>query len=93
MKQKRWYQWAVDIYPAEGGKDAGIEAFLCSNDLTVADAFAFGDAENDIEMLQFVGTGVAMGNAMDDVKAVADYVTTNDCDDGIVNALKHFGLI
>ena len=93
MKKKRWHQWAVDVYPQNGGKVAGIEAFLSNNDLTIDDAFAFGDAENDTEMLEYVGTGIAMGNAMDEVKAIADYVTTDDCDNGIANALKHFGLI
>ena len=54
---------------------------------------AFGDGGNDIEMLRYAGTGVAMGNADDAVKAAADYVTTSVDDDGIMNALKHFGLI
>ena len=54
---------------------------------------AFGDGGNDIEMLRHVGIGVAMGNAKDEVKACADYVTTSVDDDGIVNALRHFGVI
>ena len=54
---------------------------------------AFGDGGNDIEMLRYAGIGVAMGNADDAVKAAADYVTTSVDDDGIMNALKHFGLI
>ena len=53
----------------------------------------FGDGENDIEMLEFAGIGVAMGNAEGEVKAVADYVTTDIDEDGVANALKHFGLI
>ena len=52
-----------------------------------------GDGGNDIEMLRHVGIGVAMGNAKDEVKACADYVTTSVDDDGIVNALRHFGVI
>ena len=54
---------------------------------------AFGDGGNDISMLQTVGTGVAMGNALDDVKAHADYVTTDVDNDGVKNALEHFGII
>ena len=57
------------------------------------DTFAFGDASNDLEILQFCQTGIAMGNADDDVKAVADYVTTDVTEDGIYNAFEHFGLI
>ena len=54
---------------------------------------AFGDGGNDISIIRQAGIGVAMGNAGDDVKAVADYVTTSVDDDGIANALKHFGVI
>ena len=54
---------------------------------------AFGDGENDISMLEFAGIGVAMGNAGDEVKAIADYVTDSVDDDGIEKALVHFGLI
>ena len=53
---------------------------------------AFGDAQNDSTMLKFVGTGVAMGNASDEVKALADEVTLTNEEDGIAVALaKHFG--
>ena len=55
-----------------------------------ADIIARG---NDIPMLKHVATGIAMGNAEPHVKAVADYVTTSVDEDGIANALKHFGLI
>ena len=54
---------------------------------------AFGDGENDMDMLRFAGVGVAMGNACDAVKAAADYVTDTVDNDGIEKALRHFGLI
>ena len=57
------------------------------------ETMAFGDGENDMEMLRYVGIGVAMGNASDAVKAAADYVTDTVDDDGIEKALRHFGLI
>ena len=44
-------------------------------------------------MLRFVGIGVAMGNGNDAVKAAADYVTDSVDEDGVANALRHFGLI
>ena len=46
-----------------------------------------------VSILQAAGIGVAMGNANDDVKSVADYVTTSVDEDGILNAFKHFGLL
>ena len=54
---------------------------------------AFGDGENDMEMLRFAGIGVAMGNSSDPVKAAADYVTDTVDNDGIEKALRHFGMI
>ena len=54
---------------------------------------AFGDGGNDIQMLEYVALGIAMDNAGDKVKQVADYITDSVDDDGISNALKHFGLI
>jgi len=44
-------------------------------------------------MLEYAGTGVALGNANDDVKKHADYITTNIDDDGIANALKYYNII
>ena len=47
------------------------------------EAIAFGDGHNDIEMLENVGMGIAMGNAKDEVKAKADFVCKSVEDDGI----------
>lgn len=55
--------------------------------------FGFGDSGNDLGMLAAVETAVAMGNAMPEVKAVADYVTDDVEHDGTVTAMQHFGLI
>ena len=61
--------------------------------IAIADTIAFGDGGNDVTILRQAGIGVAMDNATDDVKANADYVTTSVDDDGIANALQHFGVI
>lgn len=55
--------------------------------------FGFGDSGNDLGMLAAVETAVAMGNAMPEVKTVADYVTDDVANDGTVTAMQHFGLI
>ena len=52
-----------------------------------SEVIAFGDAQNDQSMIEWSGTGVAMGNAVDEVKAVADYVTDTNNEDGIAKAL------
>lgn len=55
---------------------------------TPEELMAFGDAQNDISMLSYAGTGIAMGNAVDEVKKIADYVTLSNNEDGIAAALE-----
>jgi hydroxymethylpyrimidine pyrophosphatase-like HAD family hydrolase len=54
---------------------------------------AFGDADNDLDMISFAGIGVVMGNGTEKMKAIADYVTASVDEGGVVEALRHFGLI
>ena len=72
---------------------AGIETYLELQGQTLADAMAFGDGENDLEMLKAVKIGVAMGNGEEQVKRIADYVSSDIDADGIFNACKHYKLI
>lgn len=58
--------------------------------LSPKNCMAFGDADNDIEMLQNAGIGVAMGNAIEPLKAVADYITAPNGEDGVATAIRHF---
>lgn len=88
-----WGETGIDIIPKGGGKANGIQKYLEQLGIDRSEIMAFGDGENDIDMLKFAGIGVAMGNASDHVKAAADYVTTDIDDDGIAHALRHFGLI
>ncbi|MBQ6654085.1 MAG: Cof-type HAD-IIB family hydrolase [Erysipelotrichaceae bacterium] len=88
-----WNDTGIDIIAKGGGKDVGMQRYMDKEGFRKAETMAFGDGENDIPMLQFAGIGVAMGNAKDMVKEKADYVTTDIDDNGIENALRHFGLI
>lgn len=58
-----------------------------------ADTYAIGDSNNDIEMVNAAGVGIAMGNGSKAIKEAADYITDDIHEDGVYNALKHFGLI
>jgi hydroxymethylpyrimidine pyrophosphatase-like HAD family hydrolase len=56
------------------------------------ETIAIGDADNDIEMLQWAGLGIAMGNGMPGVKAVAGWIAPPVEEDGVAVALRHFVL-
>lgn len=89
----RWHPLFCDISPIGGTKQNGIDQFLKLYNIRLEDTMAFGDGGNDKEMLGHVAVSVAMGNAKDDVKAIANYVTDDVDHDGITKALKHFQLI
>lgn len=89
----RWHYGGMDVIARGGGKMVGIQRYLEMAGIEPAETIAFGDAENDREMLRFAGIGVAMGNADPDTKAVADYVTASVEEDGIEKALRHYHLI
>ncbi|MFI3256135.1 MAG: Cof-type HAD-IIB family hydrolase [Psittacicella sp.] len=89
----RWGNTGVDIVKKDTSKAFGVKKVLDFLNIDLKDAMAFGDALNDIEMLECVGLSVCMGNGYDELKEVADYVTSDIEDNGIINALKHFNLI
>lgn len=87
------WERAVDIIPAASGKGKAIGKILEHFNLKPEQAMAFGDSYNDMEMLQTVGTGVAMGNAPEELKAVADDVCAPVSRDGIYHYCVEKGLI
>jgi len=89
----RAFSWGMDIYDKDIHKSKGIEDVLELIGLRWDQVMVFGDADNDIRMIQKAGIGIAMGNATENLKKVADYVTNDLEQDGIYNALKHFKLI
>ncbi|UFJ39831.1 Cof-type HAD-IIB family hydrolase [Brevibacillus humidisoli] len=89
----RWHPYALDILPGGGSKAKGIAALLKHLGLSAEEAVAFGDGLNDIEMLSFVGMGIAMGNAHEDLKPYAKWVTRDAGDGGIRHGLQQIGLI
>ena len=84
---------AVDVIPKISGKGRAVQQVLSYFQLDASEAMAFGDGRNDIEMLQAVGTGVAMGNAAAQLKEIADDICAPVSEDGIYHYLADRGLI
>lgn len=89
----RWHPAFTDITNVNADKGKALLAMCDHEGFKVSETMAFGDGGNDISIIRQAGIGVAMGNATDEVKAHADYVTTSVDDNGVVNALTHFGII
>ena len=89
----RWFPAFTDIVAKGIRKQKGIDEIIRHFGIGQEETMAFGDGGNDISMLRHAAIGVAMGNANDDVKETADYITTSVDEDGIQKALKHFGII
>lgn len=84
---------AVDVIPASSGKGTAIAKVLEHFELDAAQAMAFGDSQNDLEMLRAVGVGVAMGNASPRAKEAAAQVCGAVSEDGIYHYCVAQGLI
>ena len=82
-KVAAWWSRAIDIIPKDGGKGTAIEQVLAHYKFSKEEAIAFGDGENDIDMLLSVGKGIAMGNAAEKVKEIAADICESVTDDGI----------
>jgi len=78
----------VEIVPKGVNKGAALKMVSEMVNIRREDIISFGDNENDIEMLQFAGTGVAMDNAPDHVKAEGDIVAETNDNDGVYKVLK-----
>lgn len=89
----RWMGVGYDILPTVSSKGLGMKKLADYLKIDRADVIAFGDGDNDFELIRDAGIGIAMGNATEKVKSVADYITTNVNEDGISKALKYYQLI
>ena len=88
-----WWDRAVDIIPRGGGKGAGVGEILRHFGIDRRDSMAFGDGNNDLELLSAAGWGVAMGNASPQLKAAADDVCGDVLEEGVYTYCLDQGLI
>ncbi|APH05420.1 Cof-type HAD-IIB family hydrolase [Bacillus weihaiensis] len=89
----RWHKVSTDILPVGGSKAEGIKQLAMRLGIKKENIYAFGDGLNDLEMIEYVGTGVAMGNAVNQLKDLANFVTKPVDEDGILFAVKQLGLL
>lgn len=81
---ENWYAFL----PEESGKTQAICELASLLRIPLSDIVSFGDDKNDVEMLQICGTGVAVSNAVSEAKAVADYVTLSNDEDGVADWIE-----
>ena len=89
----RWHPEFTDITANGADKGKGILAIARHEGFDPKHTMAFGDGGNDTSMILQAGIGIAMGNAIDELKQQADYVTSSVDDNGILNALRHFQVV
>ena len=82
----------LEIVPCGVSKGSALEAFCAKMGIPIANSLSAGDENNDIEMIEYAGLGVAMGNAPDAIKALADVTTTSNEEDGVATAIKRYVL-
>lgn len=92
-KSARWISWFMDVMPKNGGKNIGISKVIDRYGIKQEEIMSFGDGGNDIDMLKYTKIGVAMGNAGEDVKEAADYITDTVDEEGIRKALEYFNVL
>lgn len=100
---RREYEDKLDFVDREGGyfeimpkgcsKASAVDFVAEKLGIPVEETVAIGDSSNDIPMIERAHIGIAMGNAAEDVKEAADYVSTDIGDNGIENALRWLGAI
>lgn len=82
-----------EIVPAGYSKASGIKAIIKYLNIPFENTYAIGDSTNDLSMLQYAHTSIAMGNSDKCLFDHVNYITTTLENDGIYNALSHFNLI
>ena len=89
LANKNYQGSILEVLPPSVSKWQALHRFAEGQGIAAAQIVAVGDDANDLEMIRHAGLGIAMGNAVDAVKAVADHVTLSNADEGLAHALNH----
>ncbi|TCV95482.1 sugar-phosphatase [Biostraticola tofi] len=89
MKSAEYY---LELLNKKANKGAAVKALADKLNIDACEVMTLGDQANDLAMINYAGTGVAMGNAIDEVKAASQYVTKTNMEDGVAVAIHKFVL-
>jgi len=90
VPDSRW--WQVDVTAPGTSKGAALRQLCAIFDIPLQDTIAVGDGINDVELISAAGLGIAMGNAVEEVRQVAAEVVADNAHDGVAEALQRFVL-
>ncbi|EMW7171094.1 sugar-phosphatase [Vibrio fluvialis] len=82
----------LEFLNTQSNKGVGVKAIADHLNIPASQVICMGDAENDHHMLQYAGMGIAMANAMEETKRIADYITLSNDEDGVATAIEKFAL-
>ena len=82
--------YVIEVMPKGVDKSHGLRMVCEHLDIDREDVIAFGDNKNDIAMIEWAGTGVAVANAVDELKDVADIVSKGEMSDGVQEILDKY---
>ena len=81
---------AIEIFSKECNKGNAVRDLAKRFNITMDQVISIGDQNNDFEMIKFAGLGIAMGNAVDRIKNVADYITDTNDNNGVAKVINKF---
>lgn len=84
---------SADVTVIGADKGDAVRGVAASLGVAIEDTYAFGDGINDLSMVIAAGHGIAMGNAVDELKEAAEFVTADIDEDGVALAMEHYGLV
>lgn len=80
----------LEFLNKDANKGEGVKALANHLNISPKEIICIGDAGNDVHMIEFAGLGVAMGNAFEEVKEIADYITKSNENDGVAKVIEKF---
>lgn len=89
VKSEAFY---CEVLNKKASKGQAIKHLISKLNIAQHEVMTIGDHPNDFDMIQFAGIGVAMGNAVDEIKEIADYITATNDENGVAQAIEKFAL-